>query len=838
MAPYNNAPETGTRNSRPAGRGSGAGALVGGALFVGVIAVCALVISYHGIFQFAEYGGHEGSPLAHVFPATYALLVLMAFWVSYMLREARPRQRLWVDVILIPALVLLAAGAMLLSNFQLVESVNQRVANVIVAVAPLAALLVAFLLWLTVRAHIRRRRRTSPRPRPDEDRTTVLPARAVAPPEDEFDEDDDEEDGALSTRLLRLGAADDTVIRTSPARTAAPRDDDAPPVGRLRAQPDAPADDAPEKDPSEEDDARTAPEAHGQDEPGGPEEPDLPEASVPTVPLPRRASRGDNPIKRAVETVPVVPGAARPAPVETGTEDGPDVADGLTDEGFQHEPPPGDPTTDEAEAPPAVTGPPAPEPGPAVVLPSSDEEDEEPLSPVTDPAVPREDRSAPGTGADLPGGPAASTRATDSDGTREIDDTATEPDGRVESTVSTSSRATSEPEAFAEPWAGDVRTDDRAAPGASSTSATTVGPDAPGNDAAARQDERAPRLGLAADEGTDGRSGRGSDRSDQNADDIADTDGTAPVGAPSQEDVPPGPVAPAEPSPAGDLWEPPEEEADTSALDDYVPPVWTPPGEEPEDPEEPRDGDGAGHTGGPTAPTAPVAPAPALDHDTGPEVRAAFRIGPPAPEPSGAVPPTPPRSAVETRAPRSPHAPHVSGTVPPGAARPTPEPEPEPTAPEHPRPTEPGPGPERSRTSEPGPTAATHPEPVSESERTTAPVAEPAPGSRSVPDPTSEPGTVSDPGRSTEPAPESGSTPRPDRSTEPAPESSADPAPGRPADPPYAAEPERPALRKRPLRKPVEKRSMVLKPPRPPMPDFSAEPPSRRVRSEPLPPEE
>ncbi|MFE3460125.1 DUF2637 domain-containing protein [Nocardiopsis aegyptia] len=707
MAPYNNAPETGTRNSRPAGRGSGAGALVGGALFVGVIAVCALVISYHGIFQFAQYGGHEGSPLAHVFPATYALLVLMAFWVSYMLREARPRQRLWVDVILIPALVLLAAGAMLLHNFELVESVNQRVANVIVAVAPLAALLIACLLWLTVRAHIRRRRRAPARPRPAEDRTTVLPARAVAPPEDEFDEDDDEGDDLLGTRLLRLGAADDTVIRPSPAaRPAAPEEDDAPPVGRLRAQPVAPADDVPEGD-----DAETASEAPGSEGPEASEahDPEEPEASVPTVPLPRRANRGDNPIKRAAETVPVVPGAARPAPVEDVDE--PAVADDLADEGFLHEPPPGDPTTDEAEAPAAVPEPPAveeapaPEPGPAPVLLTQDEEDEEPFVPVADSVVPREEG--------FEAGPA------DPD---EPDDFGVRDEHR-ESAPSPPPETRMEPHASADDPVDEVDEVDEV-----------------------ESDEPAPYLDPAAIEG------------DIPAEPAAsDEDGT-PVESPTTD----------APSPGGDLWEPPQ-------LDDYVPPVWTPPGEDPEESHE---------SGGPDRTDAAAEPeeqafAPALDHDTGPEVRAAFRIGPPsAPEASGAVPPAPPRPSVEPRAPRPPR---FSGTVPPGAARPRPEPEPEPAAPEDTAPDR-GPRPEAPRTPEPEPTA--------------------------------------------------------ERSAEPAPEPSADPESERRSDPPPHAEPERPVLRKRPLRTPVEKRAMVFKPPRPPMPDFTAEPPSRRVRSEPLRPEE
>ena len=789
MAPYNNAPETGTRNSRPAGRGSGAGALVGGALFVGVIAVCALVISYNGIFQFAEYGGHEASPLAHVFPATYTLLVLMAFWVSYLLREARPRQRLWVDVALIPALVLLAAAAMLLSNFELVESVNQRVANVIVAVAPLAALLVAFLLWLTVRAHIRRRRRTSPRPRPAQDRTTVLPARAVAPTEDEYDEDeDDEEDGALSTRLLRLGADDDTVIRTSPTlRPTAPVEDDAPPVSRLRAEPAAPADDAPEKS--------------GPDELPEADRPDEASASVPTVPLPRRSGRGDNPIKRAVETAPVVPGAASPAPVEVGTDDGPNVPDPLADEGFQHEPPPGDPTTDEAEAPRAVPEPaaPAPDPGPTPVLLPSDDQDEEPIAPVADPAAVRGARFTSGPADDTPGEPKVSAPVASPDDAEGTDADGIEAQGTDVADEYTESAASSTPAATAEPDepTGGAEPYGRT-PSTTPTASTAAGSEIPvwSSGAGVRADdhaepdepdEPAPSLDRTDDEG-------GVDQGDTT---VAD--------APSQDETPTEPLAPVEPTPAGDLWEPPEEEADTTAVDDYVPPVWTPPGEDTEHPDEPQGGDGLDRTDTATTPDTPDEPVsvPALDHDTGPEVRAAFRIGAASePESPGPVPPAPSRPAVESWAPRPPR---FSGSVPPGAARPTPEPEPEPE-PEPVRPEETGPVGGTGRPAEPRPAADRTPEPEPEPE----PAAEPTP----YPEPDDSAGAWA------------------------AHEADAPPLSDTDPDPRPAPEPERPVLRKRPVRKPVEKRPMVLKPPRPPMPDFTAEPPSRRVRSEPLRPEE
>ncbi|WP_116245643.1 DUF2637 domain-containing protein [Nocardiopsis sp. FIRDI 009] len=331
MAPYDKAPETGTRNARPAGRGAGAGALVGGALFVGLIAVCALVISYHGVFRFAEYGGHRGSLLAHVFPVTYTLLLLMAFWVSYVLREAHPRDRVWVDLVLIPLLILVAATAMVLSNLGLVETVHQGVANVIVAIAPLAALLIAFLLWMTVRAHIRRRRRaTPPRPRPSADRATVLHGRAVSPSElDDTAADDDH----LTTRLLDFGPA--------PARNSRDGSDGAP--GRDRTPPPPEPDGSGDEDPEFSEVLSVSPAAPEPE----PEEPSAADRPGPAPdPLPRRTRTGTNPIKRASAEVPVVPGAAAP-PVDPRESDAPD-------DGFEDDIPTGDPVSDEAE-PPSTT---------------------------------------------------------------------------------------------------------------------------------------------------------------------------------------------------------------------------------------------------------------------------------------------------------------------------------------------------------------------------------------------------------------------------------------------------------------------------------------------------
>lgn len=344
MAPYNKAPESGTRNGRPtAGRGPGAGALVGGALFVGLIALCALVISYNGIFQFAEYGGHEGSPLAHVFPVTYTLLLIMACWVSYMLRGAHPRERLWVDLVLIPALILVSAAAMLLSNLELVERVHQGVANVIVAVAPLAALLVAFLLWMALRAHMRRRRRARlARPRPADDPTTVLHARSAASPAPSLHTPADE-GNTLKARLLRLGSEEPDEADRERATPDEETGSEAPDESAEREAPVA---------------AEPLPAPRVEPDPGEAEEDEF-ASSVPTLPLPRRSRSGDNPIRRAVEQTPVVPGAAAPEPEPDPV---PEVADHLADEGFDHQPPQGDPSSDEAEAPLAAT---APDPVPA-----------------------------------------------------------------------------------------------------------------------------------------------------------------------------------------------------------------------------------------------------------------------------------------------------------------------------------------------------------------------------------------------------------------------------------------------------------------------------------------
>src|SRR5699024_4070050 len=148
----------------------------------------AMISAYNGLFALAEYGSGE-STSPHVFPVAYTLLVLMAFWESYMLRDAAPRDRLWIDIGLIPLLIVFAAAVMVMHNMGMFDpetgTFPEQAANVVVAVAPLVPVLIAILLGITVRSHLRRRSRPVQRPSPSADRTTVLHGRRPAPEEGE-----------------------------------------------------------------------------------------------------------------------------------------------------------------------------------------------------------------------------------------------------------------------------------------------------------------------------------------------------------------------------------------------------------------------------------------------------------------------------------------------------------------------------------------------------------------------------------------------------------------------------------------------------------------------------
>ncbi|QBI52203.1 DUF2637 domain-containing protein [Streptomonospora litoralis] len=135
----------------PPRSGSPVAAVLVTALGVLVIAACAVLLSYNGIYQVAVQGDIDGR-YAHLYPAGFTLLVLMALWTSYVLRTAPRSRRLWVDGLIL-ALVALGAGASALQAGDRV--LVPDVALVVAAVAPWVALLVAFRLFLWVVMHVR-----------------------------------------------------------------------------------------------------------------------------------------------------------------------------------------------------------------------------------------------------------------------------------------------------------------------------------------------------------------------------------------------------------------------------------------------------------------------------------------------------------------------------------------------------------------------------------------------------------------------------------------------------------------------------------------------------------
>ncbi|MFB9799513.1 DUF2637 domain-containing protein, partial [Streptomonospora salina] len=172
MAVKNSSETAGART--PAGRPrSSVATILFTALGVLVIAACAVVLSYNGIYRIAVQGNVEPR-YSHLYPAVFTLLVLMALWTGYTLRTAPRAQRLWADGLIL-LLVAVAAGASALEASDLV--LVPAVATVAAAVAPWLALLVAFRLFLSVVMHLRgevpgtgprrvRRRRAGDAPEP------------------------------------------------------------------------------------------------------------------------------------------------------------------------------------------------------------------------------------------------------------------------------------------------------------------------------------------------------------------------------------------------------------------------------------------------------------------------------------------------------------------------------------------------------------------------------------------------------------------------------------------------------------------------------------------------
>ncbi|KUP98338.1 DUF2637 domain-containing protein [Thermobifida cellulosilytica] len=147
-------------------------------LGVAVIASCAVLLSYNGIYQIAVRGGAAGWT-AHLYPGLFTLLLLMAFWTTYLLREAPRRRRLWVDLLVL-AMILAAAAASALRSFR--YELLEWVATLVVAIAPWVALLISFRLTLWIVAQVRGERPAEPQqpageadepgpdaPEPDED---------------------------------------------------------------------------------------------------------------------------------------------------------------------------------------------------------------------------------------------------------------------------------------------------------------------------------------------------------------------------------------------------------------------------------------------------------------------------------------------------------------------------------------------------------------------------------------------------------------------------------------------------------------------------------------------
>ncbi|MFL1381661.1 MULTISPECIES: Yip1 family protein [unclassified Nocardiopsis] len=768
MAPYNDSPGAGTRNGSPTGRGTGVGALAGGALFVGLIALCALLISYNGVFRLAEYGHPRGGLLVHVFPVTYTLLLLMACWTSYLLRDAPPRRRAWVDLVLIPLLVLFAGAVMVLNNLGLIEAIPQRVANVIVAVAPLAALLVALLLWMAARAHLRRKRRTGgPRPEPADDRTTVLHARPVV----REDGPPAADDGfSLEERLMGLGLDSTGAAPPEPEEADLPVPDEPEPV---RPEPVA--------------------------------EPE-PEVSVPTLVLPRRGRGGGNPIRNAAENPPLVPIAPAPEPDPVPVPTGP------VDEGFEHDPLPGDPVTDEAEAPvPEPVEEPEPaasEPERAVAEASVPDETPEPApepehtaadAPAPD-ETPEESGETPAFGISWePPEDDDEDTWTRSDYVPPVwtppeEDTPEEPeevpapalDHDTGPAVRAAFRIPDDPMADSRSALSDDLTDDRPVwsppadpnpedtwPAVPRTRASAKPESAP----AAHPEDNAPSTG---------------DRTPEPETDEWPTSTTPASRAAATSDEDRWPTRPRADDPATDG----SHERSATGL---------PATADPEDtwPAVPRTRTSAEPT--PAAAERPEDDAPStIDQASEPEADEELW-------------PTHPRSSAdEDTWPGAPRT-HASAAEPVSAAAgQTPEPEPEPAPDE-----DVWPGTVRT------PVTAEDDEPL-----WPAP-SRPARGGGRAPAgiPAAEDPRTSESADDRAPVPESGRARRGGF--------------GAPAVPPGAARPREddtdddPERTTEPLRRPaLEKRPMVLKPPRPPMPDFASGPPSRRVRSEPLRPDE
>ncbi|HEY7279707.1 MAG TPA: DUF2637 domain-containing protein [Trebonia sp.] len=141
------------------------------ALVVIAVAAATFVFSYDGVHAIALLGGVSGQ-LARYYPGLFDAVLVIACVAAVMLRDGRWWARLWAWVVII---VLLAAIGTTDVLHAMNYTLRHRVTEGVVAAAPVAAVLLAFSLLLT----LLRQSKTHP-PAPAAPETIEVPALAAA----------------------------------------------------------------------------------------------------------------------------------------------------------------------------------------------------------------------------------------------------------------------------------------------------------------------------------------------------------------------------------------------------------------------------------------------------------------------------------------------------------------------------------------------------------------------------------------------------------------------------------------------------------------------------------
>jgi hypothetical protein len=143
------------------------------ALVVVAVAAATFVFSYDGVHAIALLGGVSGQ-LARYYPGLFDAVLVIACVAAVMLRDGRWWARLWAWVVIILLLAAIGTTDVLHAmNYTL----RHRVTEGVVAAAPVAAVLLAFSLLLTL---LRQSRTHAPGPVTLE--VPALPAAVSAPP--------------------------------------------------------------------------------------------------------------------------------------------------------------------------------------------------------------------------------------------------------------------------------------------------------------------------------------------------------------------------------------------------------------------------------------------------------------------------------------------------------------------------------------------------------------------------------------------------------------------------------------------------------------------------------